>query len=109
MKRFADGGFNSSIGSSTASGNDAFSGLGQLNQGTQQLGNSLNTIQNALGSPSPQSNMQSSPQLASSTNSNMTKVKKGGAIKAFKKGGKVSASNRADGIALKGFTRGKYC
>ena len=109
MKRFADGGFNSSIGSSTASGNDAFSGLGQLNQGTQQLGNSLNTIQTALGSPSPQSNMQSSPQLASSTNSNMTKVKKGGAIKAFKKGGKVSASNRADGIALKGFTRGKYC
>ena len=64
MKRFADGGFNSSIGSSTASGNDAFSGLGQLNQGTQQLGNSLNTIQTALGSPSPQSNMQSSPQLA---------------------------------------------
>lgn len=109
MKRFADGGFNSSIGSSTASGNDAFSGLGQLNQGTQQLGNSLNTIQTALGSPSPQSNMQSSPQLASSTNSNMTKVKKGGAIKAFKKGGRVSASNRADGIALKGFTRGKYC
>jgi len=109
MKRFADGGFNSSIGSSTASGNDAFSGLGQLNQGTQQLGNSLNTIQNALGSPSPQSNMQSFPQLATSTNSNMTKVKKGGAIKAFKKGGKVSASNRADGIALKGFTRGKYC
>ena len=109
MKRFADGGFNSSIGSSTASGNDAFSGLGQLNQGTQQLGNSLNTIQTALGSPSPQSNMQSSPQLASSTNSNMTKVKKGGAIKSFKKGGRVSASNRADGIALKGFTRGKYC
>lgn len=109
MKRFADGGFNSSIGSSTASGNDAFSGLGQLNQGTQQLGNSLNTIQTALGSPSPQSNMQSSPQLAGSTNSNMTKVKKGGAIKAFKKGGRVSASNRADGIALKGFTRGKYC
>lgn len=109
MKRFADGGFNSSIGSSTASGNDAFSGLGQLNQGTQQLGNSLNTIQTALGSPSPQSNMQSSPQLAISTNSNMTKVKKGGAIKAFKKGGRVSASNRADGIALKGFTRGKYC
>jgi hypothetical protein len=36
-------------------------------------------------------------------------IKKGGAIKAYASGGKVSASRRADGIAQRGKTRGKVC
>jgi len=36
-----------------------------------------------------------------------SKYKKGGAVKAFAKGGRVSASSRADGLAKKGFTKGK--
>jgi hypothetical protein len=37
-----------------------------------------------------------------------TGMKRGG-MPRFAEGGRVSASNRADGIAKKGFTRGKYC
>ena len=38
-------------------------------------------------------------------------MKKGGKVKAFKQGGDVrtSSSKRGDGIAVKGFTRGKIC
>ena len=38
----------------------------------------------------------------------MTKTP-GGKTKRMAKGGKVSASSRADGIAIKGKTRGKMC
>ena len=42
---------------------------------------------------------------------NARDFKKGGKIKPamFAKGGSVSASNRADGIASKGKTRGRMC
>jgi len=35
--------------------------------------------------------------------------KRGGSVKRMASGGKSSASSRGDGIATKGFTRGKYC
>jgi hypothetical protein len=36
-------------------------------------------------------------------------MKRGGKIKKMASGGSVSASRRADGIAIKGKTRGKMC
>ncbi len=73
-------------------GSGAYGGLDTIGQGSQQIGQSLGTIQAGLGSPGGGRQTMGGPGFA------------------FKKGGKVSsASKRADGIATKGKTRGKMC
>jgi hypothetical protein len=47
--------------------------------------------------------------VSESTEENMPRMKKGGKVKKMKKGGTVSsASKRADGIATKGKTKGRF-
>jgi hypothetical protein len=107
-KHFNLGGFNQ---------DGAYGGLQSIQQGEGQVGQSLNTISGALGDNNrPQSindvnGVYQPIQLSNvlgATNNNT--LKKGGKVKAFKKGGSVkSSSSRGDGIAQRGFTRGKYC
>jgi hypothetical protein len=104
-KHFYDGGFNQS---------GAYGGLQSINQGEGQVSQSLDTISGALGDnnkpiPTEMTYQQiPAPTVLGATNNSA--MKKGGNVKAFKKGGSVrSSSSRGDGIAQRGFTRGKYC
>ena len=108
-KNFYDGGLNQG-----GAYGGAYGGLHSINQGEGQVSQSLDTISGALGDndkPRPQEmtyQQQIAPAILRATNNSA--MKKGGKVKAFKKGGSVkSSSSRGDGIAQRGFTRGKYC
>ena len=108
-KYFYDGGLNQ-----LGAYGGAYGGLHSINQGEGQVSQSLDTISGALGNSDklrPQEmdyQQQIAPAFLRATNNSA--MKKGGNVKAFKKGGSVrSSSFRGDGIAQRGFTRGKYC
>jgi hypothetical protein len=91
------------FGSGGSSG--AYGGLDTVNQGTQQVGRSLDTIGGALGKPGGGGMRppgQSGVPLA-------MMMKKGGAVKSKKmaSGGKVGQLSKADGCAVKGKSKGR--
>ena len=137
MRKFADGGFTDltnrvspmpgyqaltmAPGSQSGSGG-AYGGLDAVNQGSQQIGQSLATIGGALGKPGGGGGgLGGALGTASPFSSGLSglsgilagkPMKKGGSVKAkkaYKAGGAVksSASKRADGCAVKGKTRGR--
>ncbi len=80
----------------------AMGGLDTVNQGSAQIGESLNTIQEGL-SGSGGRNSSPTPNLIGQFDADQSLKKLG-----LKKGGKViSASRRGDGIATKGKTKGR--
>jgi hypothetical protein len=105
----------------------AYGGLDTVNQGSQQIGQSLQTIGDALGKPGGGvSNVRPVGDNLVNSSGNIvgqigprfpsgmqgTPMKKGGRVKAkkaYKAGGTVksSASKRADGCAIKGKTKGR--
>jgi hypothetical protein len=80
----------------------AYGGLDTVNQGTQQVGRSLDTIGGALGKPGGDS------MRAQIAQTQPGMMKKGGAVKSKKmaSGGKVGQLSKADGCAVKGKTKG---
>jgi hypothetical protein len=97
-------------------GSGAYGGLDTINQGGRQVGQSLQTIGGALGTPGgggdirPRGLMGLSGLGGGLAGIFGKPMKKGGAVKTKKmaSGGSVSsASKRADGCATKGKTRGK--
>lgn len=97
----------------------AFGGLDQIGTGSQQIAQSLSGIQQNIGGGGIGGGGQKFPMqqpigdvmgaMKQLQPSNLG-MKKGGKVKAFAKGGVVSAaSKRADGIAQKGKTRCKIC
>ena len=133
MRKFADGGFTDLTkrisplpgyqGFPMAPGGQssgAYGGLDTVNQGSQQIGQSLQTIGDALGKPGGGGGglggmIGVNPFSGGLSDlSGLLKgkpMKKGGRVKAkksYKSGGKVSsASKRADGCAIKGKTKGR--
>jgi hypothetical protein len=92
--------------SSGGGSSGAYGGLDTVNQGSRQVGQSLNTIGSALGKPSGGQGLVG---LGSTLGARLG-MKKGGAVKTKKmaSGGSVSsASKRADGCAVKGKTKGR--
>jgi hypothetical protein len=77
----------------------AYGGLDVVNQGSQQVGKSLDTIGGALGTPGGGSMRPRLPGVI---------MKKGGSVKSKKmaSGGKVGQLSKADGCAVKGKTKG---
>jgi hypothetical protein len=140
MRKFADGGFTDltkrisplpgyqaltmAPGGQSGSGG-AYGGLDTVNQGSQQIGQSLQTIGDALGKPGGGGGggLGAIGTMGGGLGSYFdrindfrktlggTPMKKGGRVKAkkaYKSGGKVSsASKRADGCAIKGKTKGR--
>ena len=98
----------------------AYGGLDSVNQGSQQIGQSLQTIGDALGKPGG-GGLGGTLGTAGPFGGGLaglkgilggTPMKKGGRVKAkksYKAGGTVksSASKRADGCAIKGKTKGR--
>jgi hypothetical protein len=139
MRKFADGGFTDLTkrisplpgyqGFPMAPGGQssgAYGGLDTVNQGSQQIGQSLQTIGDALGKPGGGGGggLGAIGTMGGGLGSYFDKIndfrktlggtpmKKGGSVKAkkaYKAGGAVksSASKRADGCAIKGKTKGR--
>lgn len=86
------------IGNNTARG-----GLEQVGVGAKTVGNALDDIQSRIGGGGF-----GGGSGGSGTSPGMT-MKKGGKVKGYAKGGVVgSASKRADGVAQRGKTRGRF-
>mgnify|MGYP007049611334 CR=1 FL=1 len=81
----------------------AYGALDAVNQGSQQVGRSLDTIGGALGKPGGDS------MRAQIAQTQPGMMKKGGAVKSKKmaSGGKVGQLSKADGCAVKGKTKGR--
>jgi hypothetical protein len=104
-------------GSQSGSGG-AYGGLDTVNQGSQQIGQSLQTIGDALGKPGGQgrpyvydnlgAQLGASQGLGAQLGARLG-MKKGGAVKSKKmaSGGKVGQLSKADGCATKGKSKGK--
>jgi hypothetical protein len=121
VKKFADGGgmpttAYPSVGTSQNGG--AYGGLDTITSGRDQVGQSLGTIQSGLtGSANPTQTPKvlfdemnkrttGTPGL---TTPNPQLMKRGGKVKKMASGGSTSsASKRADGIATKGKTKGRF-
>jgi hypothetical protein len=82
----------------------AYGGLDVVNQGSQQVGKSLDTIGGALGTPGGGGRGLADNFLGARAGM----MKKGGAVKSKKmaSGGKVGQLSKADGCAVKGKTKG---
>ena len=140
MRKFVSGGFNdltNGVGplpgyqsltmAPRGQSGGAYGGLDTVNQGSQQIGQSLQTIGDALGKPGGGGlggGLGSIGTIGGGFGSYFDKLndfsktlsgkpmKKGGSVKAkkaYKAGGTVksSASKRADGCAIKGKTKGR--
>jgi hypothetical protein len=83
----------------------AYGGLDSVNQGSQQVGRSLDTIGGALGTPGGGGRGLADNFLGARAGM----MKKGGAVKSKKmaSGGKVGQLSKADGCAVKGKTKGR--
>jgi hypothetical protein len=131
MRKFVSGGFNdltSGVGplpgyqsltmAPRGQSGGAYGGLDTVNQGSQQIGQSLQTIGDALGKPGGGGGglgggLSGLFDRIGDFRKTLggTPMKKGGSVKAkkaYKAGGSVSsASKRADGCAIKGKTKGR--
>lgn len=80
--------------------NTAYGGLAQVGAGAKTVGSALDDISDRLGG--------GMKGIAGAPSPGMT-MKKGGKVKGYAKGGVVgSASKRADGVAQRGKTRGRF-
>jgi hypothetical protein len=80
--------------------NTAYGGLAQVGAGAKTVGSALDDISDRLGG--------GIKGVAGAPSPGMT-MKKGGKVKGYAKGGVVgSASKRADGVAQRGKTRGRF-